>query len=119
MTRPRVALRVPVGRPLPDVAAFVARCEDATDQPYNGPQERTYSDETAAAIDEEVRRIVDETFQRTVALLEARRDVLERAARLLLDKETIGEEELRALVGGPSAGTEQAAQGQGLSTRAA
>jgi 5,10-methylenetetrahydromethanopterin reductase len=29
MTRPRVALRVPVGRPLPDVAAFVARCEDA------------------------------------------------------------------------------------------
>src|SRR5262245_52643252 len=29
MTRVRVALRVPVGRPLPDVAAFIARCEDA------------------------------------------------------------------------------------------
>src|SRR4249920_2939957 len=29
MTRVRVALRVPVGRPLPDLAAFVARCEDA------------------------------------------------------------------------------------------
>ena len=29
MTRLRVALRVPVGRTLPDVAAFVARCEDA------------------------------------------------------------------------------------------
>lgn len=29
MTRVRVALRVPVGRPLPDIAAFVARCEDA------------------------------------------------------------------------------------------
>ena len=29
MTRLRVALRVPVGRPLPDIAAFVARCEDA------------------------------------------------------------------------------------------
>ncbi len=29
MTRLRVALRVPVGRPLPDLAAFVARCEDA------------------------------------------------------------------------------------------
>jgi 5,10-methylenetetrahydromethanopterin reductase len=28
-TRIRVALRVPVGRPLPDLAAFVARCEDA------------------------------------------------------------------------------------------
>ncbi len=29
MARLRVALRVPVGRPLPDIAAFVARCEDA------------------------------------------------------------------------------------------
>src|SRR4030088_1425955 len=29
MTRIRVALRVPVGRPLPDIADFVARCEDA------------------------------------------------------------------------------------------
>lgn len=29
MTRVRVALRVPVGRPLPDLAAFIARCEEA------------------------------------------------------------------------------------------
>jgi 5,10-methylenetetrahydromethanopterin reductase len=29
MTRLRVAIRVPVGRPLPDIAAFVAKCEDA------------------------------------------------------------------------------------------
>jgi 5,10-methylenetetrahydromethanopterin reductase len=29
MPRLRVAIRVPVGRPLPEVAAFVARCEDA------------------------------------------------------------------------------------------
>lgn len=29
MTRLRVAIRVPVGRPLPEVAAFAARCEDA------------------------------------------------------------------------------------------
>src|SRR6266700_6626225 len=29
MTGLRVALRVPVGRPLPDIADFVARCEDA------------------------------------------------------------------------------------------
>jgi 5,10-methylenetetrahydromethanopterin reductase len=29
MTRLRVAIRVPVGLPLPDIAAFVARCEDA------------------------------------------------------------------------------------------
>src|SRR5258708_956545 len=29
MTRLRVALRVPVGQPLPDIADFVARCEGA------------------------------------------------------------------------------------------
>jgi 5,10-methylenetetrahydromethanopterin reductase len=29
MTAIRVALRVPVGRPLPDLASFIARCEDA------------------------------------------------------------------------------------------
>src|ERR1700759_4736285 len=29
MTSIRVALRVPVGRPLPDLASFIARCEDA------------------------------------------------------------------------------------------
>ncbi len=29
MTRLRVAIRVPVGRPLPDIATFAARCEDA------------------------------------------------------------------------------------------
>jgi 5,10-methylenetetrahydromethanopterin reductase len=29
MTRPNVSIRVPVGRPLPDIAAFAARCEDA------------------------------------------------------------------------------------------
>src|SRR5262244_811145 len=29
MTRIRVDLRVPVGRPLPDLAAFIVRCEEA------------------------------------------------------------------------------------------
>ncbi len=71
----------------------------ATDQPYYGPQERSYSDETAAAVDEEVRRIVDATFERTVKLLAERRDLLERTARHLLEKETLEEKEIRELVG--------------------
>ena len=29
MSRVRVALRVPVGRPLPELATFIASCEDA------------------------------------------------------------------------------------------
>ncbi|WP_193660695.1 ATP-dependent zinc metalloprotease FtsH [Brucella intermedia] len=71
----------------------------ATDQPYYGPQERTYSDETAAAVDKEVRRIVDETFERTVGLLAERRDMLERTARRLLEKETLDGLEIQELDG--------------------
>ncbi|MGV6872846.1 ATP-dependent zinc metalloprotease FtsH [Pseudochelatococcus sp. B33] len=71
----------------------------ATDQPYYGFSERSYSDETAALIDEEVRRIVDETFERAVALLTERRAVLDASARKLLEKETLAEDDLKALVG--------------------
>jgi cell division protease FtsH len=69
----------------------------ATEQPYYGLQERSYSDETAAAIDEEIKRIVDETFDRTINLLRERRDALERIARRLLEKETLDEKEMAAL----------------------
>jgi cell division protease FtsH len=77
----------------------------ATDQPYYGPQEHEYSDETAATIDEEVRRIVDETFARTVGLLQERKSMLEQSARLLLEKETLDEGDLRSLLDrhGPAA----------------
>ncbi|MBX5089116.1 ATP-dependent zinc metalloprotease FtsH [Rhizobium lentis] len=70
----------------------------ATDQPFYGPQEHEYSDETAAAVDEEVRRIVDATFGRAVELLRKRKSMLERAARLLLEKETLNETDLRSLL---------------------
>jgi len=71
----------------------------ATDQPHYGLQERTYSDETAAAIDQEVHRIVDDAFERTVALLTERRDALERVARKLLETETLDEKELQTILG--------------------
>jgi len=59
------------------------------------PHEREYAEQTAAAIDEEVRRIVDAVFDRAVALLQARRETLERAARRLLERETLDERELQ------------------------
>jgi cell division protease FtsH len=74
----------------------------STDQPFYGPQEHQYSDETAATIDEQIRRIVDEAFDRTVGLLEVRKKTLERAARLLLEKETLNETELRSLLVEPA-----------------
>lgn len=63
------------------------------------PQPRDYGEATADAIDGEVRSIVDGAFERTISLLKGRRDLLERTARKLLEKETLDEAELAALTG--------------------
>jgi cell division protease FtsH len=44
-----------------------------------------------------VKRIVDETFERTVVLLTERRELLERTAKFLLEKETLNETDLASL----------------------
>ena len=62
--------------------------------------EREYSEETARAIDEEVRRIVDQTYERVRALLGAKKDVLLRAAEILKVRETLEGDELRRLLAG-------------------
>ncbi|KAB0265559.1 ATP-dependent zinc metalloprotease FtsH [Microvirga brassicacearum] len=69
----------------------------------NGARERSYSDETATAIDDEVRDIVQRAMDRAIELLTDRRDLLEKTARRLLEKETLDEAELLQLVstGGP------------------
>ncbi|MQW55156.1 ATP-dependent zinc metalloprotease FtsH, partial [Sinorhizobium meliloti] len=74
-----------------------------TREPLYGPRERDYSEATAAMIDEQVRRIVEHAFHRTVALLKEQRPTLERAAKLLLEQETITEDELREIVAGGDA----------------
>ncbi|MFC5462284.1 ATP-dependent zinc metalloprotease FtsH [Massilia niabensis] len=58
---------------------------------------RDYSEMTAREIDCAVREIVEQAFARAVELLSARRQLLETAARRLMDKETLGEEELASL----------------------
>ncbi|BAL07298.1 hypothetical protein BJ6T_20190 [Bradyrhizobium japonicum USDA 6] len=67
------------------------------DRPYPA-REREYAEETAAAVDHEVRAIVDRVFQRAQSLLKARRAILDRAARTLLEKETLEQSDLDALV---------------------
>ena len=62
-----------------------------------GYHERQYSDETAHAIDEAVQAIVRRSFDRTTAILKQHRDVLERGARQLLEKETLDEGALQKL----------------------
>jgi cell division protease FtsH len=60
---------------------------------------KEYSEETAREIDQEVARIIHETYARVRDLLTKRRDDLERLARRLLDKEVVEGEELRAMLG--------------------
>ena len=56
-----------------------------------------YAESTATAIDEEVQELVQSSFQRSLELLEARRVLLERSARRLLQQETLDGEALREL----------------------
>jgi cell division protease FtsH len=63
-------------------------------------EQRNYSDEVAAKIDAEVRAIIDNGFERARAALTKHRDVLDRLAALLVEKETIEHEEFESLFEG-------------------
>jgi cell division protease FtsH len=61
-------------------------------------EQRDYSDGTAQAIDEEVRRIVEAAYQRARGLLEEHRPVLDQIAKRLVEIETLEGEELEELL---------------------
>jgi cell division protease FtsH len=63
-------------------------------------EQRNYSDEVAAKIDSEVRAIIDNGFARAKEALTTHREVLDRLATLLVEKETIESEEFEALFEG-------------------
>jgi cell division protease FtsH len=59
--------------------------------------ERRFSEDTAREIDLAVRRLIDEAFDSTLALLATNRELLERSARELLQVETFDEPRLKEL----------------------
>jgi cell division protease FtsH len=63
-------------------------------------EQRNYSDEVAAKIDAEVREIIDRAYQRAKTALTEQREVLDRLASLLIEKETIESEEFESLFAG-------------------
>ncbi len=63
-------------------------------------QHRDYSEDTAIRIDQEVRRIVTEAYSRARGTLETNREVLERIAQALLDREVLDANEIRLLIQG-------------------
>jgi cell division protease FtsH len=65
-------------------------------------QERKYSEETAREIDTAVREIVQQAFEKATGILRSKRAILERTAQKLLEKETLNEAELKALVAEPA-----------------
>ncbi|RLC71893.1 MAG: cell division protein FtsH, partial [Chloroflexi bacterium] len=62
------------------------------------PWERQYSEETARAIDEEVKMLVTQNYERAKKLLQENRELLESLARELKEKETLEGSELRQRV---------------------
>lgn len=63
------------------------------------PQDKMYSNATAEVMDEEVRSIVDEAYKRTLVLMEQKKDQVKMVAELLLEKETITNMDITALIG--------------------
>ena len=73
--------------------------EDADSPGQSLSLTRPYSEETAALIDEEVRRICEECLGQAVALLESNRDKLDALVHALLEHDTLGQAEILAVTG--------------------
>ena len=70
---------------------------------YDPSQENTFqkpfSEETGKIIDEEVRKMIDAAYQRTLELLTAKKEQVEKLAKELLDKEVLHKSDVEELIG--------------------
>ena len=70
---------------------------------YDPSQENTFqkpfSEETGKIIDEEVRKMIDAAYQRTLELLTTKKAEVEKLAKELLDKEVLHKSDVEALIG--------------------
>ncbi|MCX7816069.1 MAG: ATP-dependent zinc metalloprotease FtsH [Syntrophales bacterium] len=57
-----------------------------------------YSNATAEAIDNEVKKIIEEQYEKAKSILVSKRSALEKGARLLIDKEKLEGEEIKRLL---------------------
>jgi len=76
-----------------------------------GPREAgDYSEATAEIIDQEIRESIRREYERALSILREKKQILVRGARMLLEKEKLDSEEIRALLATPAAPSEAAAQ---------
>ena len=82
-----------------DKLGLVAHRQDRGQQYLGVPSaERSYSEETAREIDQEVARFIGESYERAKKVIEDRRAILERVVEVLFEKEVMDGDELRALL---------------------
>ena len=58
---------------------------------------RNYAEQTAALIDSEVKRIIDDAYEKAKTIISEHEDVLHKCAELLIEKEKINQNEFEAL----------------------
>jgi cell division protease FtsH len=63
-------------------------------------QHRDYSEETAIRIDEEVKRIISNGYNRARAIIETHSSALTKVAEMLLEREVLDGDEVRTILGG-------------------
>jgi cell division protease FtsH len=59
---------------------------------------KDYSEETAREIDDEIRKIIDQSYVKVKTVLIEKKEILERVAQILLEKESIDGETLRTIL---------------------
>ncbi|MFN4174557.1 MAG: cell division protein FtsH, partial [Parachlamydiaceae bacterium] len=86
-----------------DVMGAVAYDERSDSGQYlgwNNYHDKKYSEDTAKAIDKEVKSILDEAHRRALAILEANRDKVELMTEMLMKYETLIDEDIRKIANG-------------------
>jgi len=63
-------------------------------------QHRDYSEDTAIKIDEQVKKLVNEQYERARSIIEENRDVMVRLSETLLERETLDGVQIRRIVAG-------------------
>ncbi len=71
-------------------------CYDSEEEVFLGRDyghSKAFSEKTASEIDEEIRRIIEEQYQKAVTLLQENMDILEVVSQALIERETLSETE--------------------------
>jgi cell division protease FtsH len=62
------------------------------------PNTAEYSDATSEVIDEEIKKILDEQYEKALEILRGKKEILDKGAAILLEREKIDGEELKSLM---------------------